>query len=491
MIVITQQNVFNVPFSFIIFGGSGDNSYQKIYPALYDIAEKKMFPENFAIIATGRRYSEEEFSAFFQHSLTSDNRHHKHSIDSDSFKFLKSHMYFFPGDNTKLSFYKDLDRYLDKLGSEGFHSNNRLFYLGLPQSIYPTVFKNVKKSGLNKSRLGGWTRIMIEKPIGYDVASARRYDKMFLDTFSEEQIFRLDHYLGKETLENILSFRFDNNIFENLLHAGYLDHIQISAPENFGIGKRGKFYEETGALKDVGQNHILQMIALATMERPRGDTDKELVRSRIDLIKNLSAKPADVVFGQYTDGEVDGKKVVGYRDEESVDPDSEVETFFAFKAHFKHDRFKNVPIYVRAGKQMTTWVTEINYVFKSHNIGDNVLTIRIQPNEGVGLKILTKKPGYAKVLEPTLMQFCYKHYFPEETFDAYEKLLQDAFAGKRTSFNTSEEVEAEWQFIDPLVKNRTPITFHKAGSWGPKEAFDLIEYDGRNWIEPYAAFCQI
>ena len=481
---------FQAPFAFVIFGGSGDNSYQKIYPALYDIAEKDLLPKDFAIIATGRKYTQEEFYNFFQHSLTSDNRHHKHSIDNDFFKFLQKHIYFFPGDNTKLSFYKDLNNYLEELMKNGLPCGNRLFYLGLPQTLYPTVFQNLKKSGLYRSRCG-WTRILIEKPIGDDAKSARTYNRIFRSVFDEEQIFRLDHYLGKETLENVISFRFENGVFEHLLNKKHLDHIQITAAENFGIAKRGKFYDVTGALKDVGQNHILQMVALATMERPKDGSDEALIRSRINLIKKLYAHPKDVIYGQYSKGVVDGLEAVGYKDEDFVAPNSTTDTFFAMKAKIRSARFEDVPIYIRAGKQLESWVTEISYVFKSNNIGDNVLTIRVQPNEGIAFKILTKKPGYEKVLEPTLMQFCYKHHFPGQTFDASEKLIQDAFAGRHTSFNISNEVEAQWKFIDPLSDNRTPVKLYKAGSWGPKSAFDLIENDGRKWIEPYAAFCQI
>lgn len=479
---------FQSPFVFIIFGGSSDNSYQKIYPALYDIAEKGLLPKDFAIIATGRKYTQEEFYDFFQHSLTSDNRHHKHSIDNDFFKFLEKHISFFPGDNTEFKFYADLNTHLKKLEKEGLPAGNRMFYLGLPQVIYPTVFKNLKTSGLYKSN-SGWTRILVEKPIGDSEETAKHYNKIFRSVFSENQIFRLDHYLGKETLENILSFRFENNIFEHLLNKKHLDHIQITAAENFGIAKRGKFYDVTGALKDVGQNHILQMLALATMERPKDGTDKALIKSRLALIKKLKANPKDVVYGQYSSGEVSGKKAVSYLEEESVQNESKTDTFFAMKLFVNNKRFENVPIYIRAGKQMESWVTEISYVFKSKALGDNVLTVRVQPNEGIALKLLTKKPGYTKTLEPTYMQFCYKHHFPGQTFDAYEKLIQDAFAGKHTSFNTTEEVEALWHFIDPLSNKRTPIRMYKAGGWGPKESSELLEKDGRSWIEPYPAFC--
>lgn len=476
-----MTKVFQEPFVLVIFGGSGDLAYQKIYPALYDIAEKGLFPKNeYAIVATGRKYTQKEFEGFFQHSLTSDNRHHKHEIKGETFKDLARHIHFFQGDNSQPSFYKELSRYLDKLVKEGLPCGNRVFYVGVPQSLYNTVFTNIKKSGLYHSPCG-WTRVIVEKPIGHDLPSAKIVNRLVRSAFSEEQIFRLDHYLGKETLENVLTLRFKNSIFEPLLNSRHLDHIQITAAENFNIFKRGKFYDVTGALKDVGQNHILQMLTIATMERPKDDKDSSIHNARIKLIKSLSASVSNLVLGQYQ----------SYRKETFVDPKSQTDTFFAVKVAINNARFRGVPVYIRAGKQMAAWVTEINYVFKSEKSNDSVLTVRLQPNEGVAVRLLTKKPGYEKMLEPTYMQFCYKHFFPNQSFDAYEKLLQDVFAGRHTFFNTAQEVEALWQFIDPLSKKRSKTVFYKDGSWGPKEAVELIEKDGRQWLEPYHAFCQI
>ncbi len=465
----------------VIFGGSGDLAYQKLYPALYDIAERGLLPKGeYAIVATGRKYTQKEFESFFQHSLTSDNRHHKHEVKGEVFQTLARHIHFYQGDNREPSFYSGLSKYLDGLVKKGLPCGNRVFYVGVPQNLYSTVFTNIKSSGLHHSPCG-WTRVIVEKPIGHDLPSAKIVNKLITSSFSEQQIFRLDHYLGKETLENVLTLRFKNSIFEPLLNNTHLDHIQITAAENFNIFKRGKFYDVTGALKDVGQNHILQMLTIATMERPKDDTDNSIHKARIKLIKSLSAKPSNVVFGQYQ----------SYRKEDFVDPKSQTDTFFAVKLNIKSARFRNVPVYIRAGKQMASWVTEINYVFKSPKPNDSVLTVRLQPNEGVAVRLLTKKPGYEKTLEPTYMQFCYKHFFPNESFDAYEKLLQDVFAGRHTFFNTAEEVEALWQFIDPLSKKRSKTVFYQDNSWGPKEAIDLIERDGRKWLEPYHAFCQI
>ena len=434
------------PFALIIFGGSGNLSHQKIYPALYDIAEKGHLPKDYAIIATGRKNTKEEFYQFFRHSLTSDNRHHKHSVRNAVFKNLKSHIYFYQGDNTDPSFYSGLSSYLDKLIKEGLPCGNRLFYAAIPQSLYEIVFSNMKKSGLSKSPCG-WTRVVIEKPIGEDEKSAKHLDKIVTSVFSENQIFRLDHYLRKETLENVLVFRFKNKIFEEMLNKGNLDHIQITSSEDFGIPKRGKFYDATGALKDVGQNHILQMLALATMEEPRDKSDGALVNERLKLVRSLTSDPKDVVYGQYVSGLVHGKNVCSYRDEEDVMEKSQTDTFFAMKLAVNNARFNNVPVYIRAGKQMAMWLTEISYVFKRKDSYQNALTIRVQPNEGIGVKIFTKKPGMKIKIEPTYMQFCYKHHFPKQALDAYEKLLQDVFAGRHTFFNTSEEVEAQWRFM--------------------------------------------
>lgn len=486
-----MTKVFREPFVLVIFGGSGDLAYQHLYPALYDIAEKGLLPSTkYAIVATGRRFSKAEFEGFFQHSLTSDNRHHKHEIKGVAFKELLRHIHFYPGDNINPEYYRNLSKYLDDLVAKGLPCGNRLFYVGVPQNLYSTVFTNMKKSGLNKSPCG-WTRVVLEKPIGHDRKSAKAVDKLITSAFGEDQIFRLDHYLGKETLENILTFRFKNSIFENLINKEHLDHIQITAAENFPILKRGKFYDTIGALRDVGQNHLLQMLAIATMEKPKDETDKSIVQARLNLLKKVSAKSSDLVLGQYTKGVLNGGKAISYREEENVNPKSATDTFFALKLAVNNSRFRGVPIYMRAGKNMQQWLTEINYVFKTSHLGHNVLTIRIQPNEGIALKILTKKPGYEQKLEPTYMQFCYKHFFPNQTFDAYEKLLQDVFAGRHTFFNTSREVEELWRIIDPLSKKRPKTVFYKSGSWGPKEAFSLIEKDGRKWLEPYHAFCQI
>jgi len=338
----------------------------------------------------------------------------------------------------------------------------------------------------------GFVRLMIEKPIGNDLASAKKLNVLLADYFEESQIYRLDHYLGKETLQNMLSFRFANGVFEPMIHSEHIDHIQITASEEFGIGKRGGYYDTVGALKDVGQNHQLQMIAFATMNTPKDMSNDSITKERLAILKSLVPNPEKIIFGQYE----------GYLDEENVSADSKTDTFYAFKTTIDSPRFKDVPIYVRAGKMLSETVTEISIVFKEpkntllpdEDQGNqpNVLIYRIQPNEGIVLKIYTKKPGNTLEIEPDYMQFCYKvdpkgHYLP----DPYEKLISDALAGNQTFFNHAEEVEAQWSFIDPLSEAKAELLPYKAGTWGPEASNELIEQDGRAWLEPSPEFCRI
>lgn len=293
--------------------------------------------------------------------------------------------------------------------------------------------------------------------------------------------------MGKETLQNILTFRFSNEIFEDSINADHLDHIQITAAENIGIGNRGGYYDAVGALKDVGQNHELQLITAVTMDAPKEFSNESVTKERIKILKNLVASPKDLVLGQYN----------GYLYEKHVAPDSKTETFFAFKAEIKNDRFKGVPIYVRAGKKLARYVTEINMVFKSPknrlfghlDLGKmpNVLTYRIFPNEGIGLQILTKSPTHDWRLDVDHMSYHYKQG-SNAIPDAYEKLLYDAIKGDQTFFNDAPEVEAQWAFTDTLLKHPPKLISYEPGSWGPKQADELLEKDGRKWLEPQEVF---
>ncbi len=474
-------------FALVIFGITGNLAQIKLIPALYDMAEKGLLPKNMSIVGIARKVlNKEAFEKYIYDSLHTKNIHHQHEIKKEVFEDLVSRLHYIDGHLDDPTFYVRLNGFLNNKGY-----NNRIYYLATYPDLYAHVFENLNKLGMNNQDKG-WIRLMIEKPIGNSLKSAQNLNKLLLEYFSEDQIFRLDHYLGKETIQNILTFRFSNDIFEPMINKDYIDHIQITAAEDFGIGKRGGYYDIVGALKDVGQNHQLQMLSFATMNTPSEFTNKAVSKERIRILQSLQPLPDKVVFGQYE----------GYRNEANVNPHSNTDTFYALKTFIQNDRFKGVPIYIRAGKKLNRCVTEIsiifknpsNRLFKTAGSGDepNVLIYRIAPNEGIVLKVLTKKPGHSVELQPEYMQYCYKvdpknHYIP----DPYERLLADSIRGDQTFFNEAAEVEAQWAFIDPLSAVREAPIVYKVGSWGPKEADQLIEEDGRVWLEPSMDFCKI
>lgn len=479
-------------FALIIFGITGNLAQIKLIPVLYDMVEKGFLPEGMVIVGVGRKQmTKEEFQNYFHRTLHLENIHHKHEIKEDVFKKLCQRIHYIDGNADSKDFYPRLKKFLQTLEKEGFHCNNRIYYLATYPNLYSHIFEGLKRNDLNKQN-NGWVRLMIEKPIGYDLESAKDLNHLLLKYFTEDQIYRLDHYLGKETLQNILTFRFSNGTFEPLINKEFIDHIQITAAEDFGIGARGGYYDLVGALKDVGQNHQLQMLAFTTMDAPSQFSNEAVTKERLKILQKLTPLPKDIVFGQYQ----------GYRNEKNVDPQSQIDTFYALKTYINNERFRDVPIYIRAGKELKQTVTEISIIFKNpvnkllRNLqsGDepNVLIYRIQPNEGIVLKILTKVPGHETKLEPQYMQFCYRidphgHYIP----DPYERLLFDTIKGDQTFFNDAEEVEAQWAFVDPLVSTRGKPFIYEPGSWGPKEADQLLEKDDRAWLEPSMEFCRI
>ncbi|MBI2022047.1 glucose-6-phosphate dehydrogenase [Candidatus Daviesbacteria bacterium] len=479
-------------FALIIFGITSNLAQIKLIPALYDMATQDLLPEKMVIIGNARRQlTKKDFEVYIFETLSKPLRHHAHPIDQTVVKKLVEKMRYIQGNLDDSGFYDRLNDELKRLSRKGIHCENRIFYLATYPDLYSSVFENLKKIGLNKQD-SGFVRLMIEKPIGNDLSSARTLNQLLHKYFSEDQIYRLDHYLGKETLQNILAFRFGNGVFEPLINSDFIDHIQITGAENFGIGKRGGYYDKVGALKDVGQNHHLQMLAFVTMDAPSEFSNEAVTKERIKILKNLVPLKDKVVFGQYE----------GYRNEENVAKGSTTDTFYAFKTFINNQRFKNTPIYIRAGKNLAQDVTEIVFVFKTPvnrlfkylEIGDepNILIYRIQPNEGIVLGILTKKPGHKLELENSYMQFCYRldrhgHYLP----DPYERLIADAIRGDQTFFNDAAEIEAQWAFTDPLSKTRKKPIIYKVGTWGPKEADELIKADDRSWITPSMDFCVI
>lgn len=472
-------------FALVIFGITSNLAQIKLIPALYDMEEKGLLPKSMDILGIARRQMQnEDFKNYIHTTLHLENIHHKHEIKEQVFRTLCKRLKYISGQIQDQELYKELGKYLKH--------DNRIYYLATYPELYHQVFKNLQKNRLN-TQLKGWVRLMIEKPIGHDLPSAKALNQLLLEYFTEDQIFRLDHYLGKETLQNILTFRFANGIFEPLINKDYIDHIQITALEDFGIGKRGGYYDQVGALKDVGQNHQLQMLAFATMDAPGEFSNEAVTKERIKILENLIPLPSKVIYGQYK----------GYRKEENVSEDSKTDTFYALKTYINNERFKDVPIYIRAGKKLKQTVTEIAIIFKNPinrllkhlECGNepNVLIYRIQPNEGIVLRILTKVPGHETKLQPEFMQYCYRidphtHYIP----DPYERLLVDVIKGDQTFFNDTEEIEAQWAFIDAVQRSRqTRPHIYQPGSWGPKEADKLIKKDGRVWLEPSMDFCRI
>lgn len=472
-------------FSLVIFGITSNLAQIKLIPALYDMEKNGLLPLGARVIGIARKpMDQSEIDVLIKTALQTENRHHTHTIDEQVQRKLINRFTHIAGAVQNHLTYKTLISTL-----KNSETDNCIYYLATFPDLYPTIFDQLNTHGLLKPKQG-WARLMIEKPIGNDLASARQLNDLLQRYFKPEQVFRLDHYLGKQTLQNILTFRFGNGVFEPLMNKEHIDHIQITAAEDFGIGARGGYFDSVGALKDVGQNHLLQMLAFATMNAPTEFTNEAITRSRVHILNHLVPNPDSMVLGQYQ----------GYLSEKNVADHSKTNTYFAFKTRLDFPRLKDVPIYVRGGKMLAGSATEISVVFKnpinrlfSHlDCGDepNVLIYRIHPNEAIVLKILVKKPGHDEELEPTYMQFCYRE-LAGDLPDAYEKLLYDAIKGDQTFFTDAEEVEAEWAFIDALKADQRPLHQYEPGSWGPKAADELIEQDGRFWLTPSMAFCKI
>lgn len=481
-------------FTLIIFGITSNLAQKYIIHALYDMEEKGVLPKNMTVIGNARRkLTDKEFEEYIYGTLNNGNRHHQHPIDKKVAEKLFSRMSYLDGYLDDPSYYGKLEEVLEKQEKSTPGKDDRIYYLATYPDLYQSIFENLKTHNLTNED-NGFVRIMVEKPLGNDYKSAKAINDMLDEYFKPSQVYRLDHYLGKETLQNILTFRFGNGLFEPLINKDHIDHIQITASEDFGIGARGGFYDIVGSLKDVGQNHQMQMLAFTTMDAPSEFNNEAVTKERVKIIKSLKADHKNVVFGQYK----------GYKKEENVAADSTTDTFYAFKTEIQNDRFKGVPIYVRAGKMLNQTVTEISIVFKTpknklfsdlnKQMEPNVLIYRLQPNEGIVVRFMSKKPGAEVTLEENFLQFCYRqdasdhhHVLP----DPYEKLILDAISGDQTFFADKEEIEDSWKFIDELITARHEPKVYEPGSWGPKEADELLEKDGRKWLEPSNAFCNI
>lgn len=498
------------PCAIVIFGATGDLTHRKLLPTLAHLVHDHPLPEGFSIVAFARRpMNDEQFRGM---ALDSINKFMPEDDKLDS-KFLSAfaqRIFYCQSDFTDRAGYAKLSDLLERLDEERGTQGNRIFYLATPPTTYSEIIHQLGGAGLARPpRSNGeeeaFVRIVIEKPFGRDLASAQKLNRELARVFRENQIYRIDHYMGKETVQNLLAFRFANGIFEPLWNQKYIDHVQIVVAESLGIGTRAEYYEESGAIRDMVQNHIMQVVTLTAMEPPVA-FDADAIRD--EKVKVLRAIPLlspeqvaeRTVRGQYTAGVIDGQPVVGYKEEKGVAPNSTTETYVALKLFIENWRWADVPFYIRTGKCLPKRSTEVTIQFKrvphqlykpseTKGLIPNRLTIRIQPDEGISLKFGAKIPGAARQLSSVDMNFYYNSAFGIEPPDAYERLLADCMIGDSTLFIRRDEVEASWRIIDSITsvwQNMPASTVYPyaAGTWGPKEADALIENDGRHWDNP-------
>lgn len=479
----------------VIFGASGDLTARKLIPALFNLYKGSHLPDNFLVLGASRsNMSDEEFRARVVREssyLADDIGKEKESFIS---KFADKLFYHDLG-NSYEEGYDRLAKRIEGLNKEYQTENNFIFYLSTPPDIYQLIAKNLCEQGLT-DEANGWKRLIVEKPFGYDLKTAKVLNEALHQYFKEPQIYRIDHYLGKETVQNLLVTRFANSIFEPLWNRNYIHHVEITSAESVGVEKRGGYYDRSGALRDMFQNHLLQIVSLVVMEPPIGDNAEEIRNEKVKALKSLRImRDADTLFkntirGQYLASDFNGNKIKGYREEEGVDPESTTETYAAIKFFVDNWRWKDVPFYVRTAKRMPTKVTEVVVHFKSphHQIfqdsglrnKDNQLIIRIQPDEGILIKFGVKVPGQGFKVERANLDFYYSSLVESNLMTAYERLLLDAMQGDATLYARADEVEAAWEFVDPILhywaKGNDVKTYgYSAGVWGPKNADELID----------------
>jgi glucose-6-phosphate 1-dehydrogenase len=489
--------------SIVIFGASGDLTARKLIPAIYHLFKEKQMPATFRVIGFARR---EKTDAVWRQELRTalDQFSRTKPVDEQVWKDFSANIFYCIGDLTDNAAYAKLGTQLASFGNPALR-DNLLFYLAISPSQFGEVVEQVHKSGLLKKDGPGWQRLVVEKPFGHDLASAEALNKELTRYAHESQVFRIDHYLGKETVQNILMFRFSNSIFERLWNRESVDFVQLTVSEKIGVGDRGGYYEEAGALRDMVQNHMLQVLSLIAMEPPVS-LEAEAVRDeKVKLLKSIRPlTPEDVakqiVRGQYFAGAVGDQMRPGYRQEVKVKPDSNVETFVALKLLIDNWRWSGVPFYLRTGKNLPQSASEVRIQFRptpnvlfaaqcGSHLDANALTLRLQPNEGISLHFNGKIPGLAIGVRPVRMHFSYNAEFGAYTPEAYERLLLEAIAGDATLFIRRDEVETAWQIADDIRagwegKPLTNREFYAAGTWGPIAADDLLAQTGHEWHEP-------
>jgi glucose-6-phosphate 1-dehydrogenase len=489
------------PALFVLFGATGDLAHRKVVPALFQLWRTNLLPHEFTLVAVGRRaHTDEAFRAELRASLEIFSR--VLPIETAVWEAFAGRIVYHRGDFGDQALYDGLGARLDELDAQRGTRGNRCYYLATQPSAFAPIIAGLGRAGLDHEQHGaGWRRIVIEKPFGRDLNSAIRLNREVGKVFRESQVYRIDHYLGKETVRNILVFRFGNGIFEPIWHRRYVDHVQITVAESIGVEKRGSFYEEAGASRDFLQNHLMQLLALVAMEPPATFDADALRDEKVKVLRAMEPMaPADVaanvVRGQYGPGWVAGEPVAGYRGEEEVDPESETETYVAARLFVDDWRWAGVPFYLRAGKRLPKRATEIAIQFKqvphalfkesSADPEANLLALRIQPDEGILLRFAAKVPGLGVDVRSVNMDFTYGSAFSVDSPDAYETLILDALLGDASLFTRSDEVEKAWGIVTPVIEawaDDAPPEFpnYAAGSWGPDAAESLLLRDGRRW----------
>lgn len=489
----SPETIQGGPTAFVIFGATGDLASKKIFPSFFELFRNNLLPAHFKIVTAARSdYSNESFLNKIRGFIKEADQKHLHDF-SKLVEYVRS-------DVAKNENLDEISKKLNDFEKEIGSCVQRTFYMAISPAIYKEAFANLGKNELNLGcKLHGKkARIVTEKPFGSDFASAQELNKVLNKYFDEDQIYRIDHFLGKETVQNIFAFRFGNEIFEPVWNKNYIDHVQITLAERVGIEKRGEFYDKFGALRDVVQNHMMQLLTLVTMEEPQSFNRESIRKSKIEVLKSIKRMTPEEVLKSTARGQYEG-----YKNEEKVDKNSRTETFALVKLEIENERWQGVPFYLRTGKKLMGDVVSVIFQFKERghelfkNFWDkpipNSITLQIQPDEGIGIRLAAKKPGLTTTLEPVDMEFCYRKSFDVPQPNAYERLLLDIIIGDQTLF--LGKVGASWKIIDPIEetwqKQIPNLQIYKPGSWGPKAADDLIKRDGRQWLAPLLTICKI